>query len=425
MRLLLLTNFYPPHEIGGEEQSCYEVAQSLRARGHAVTVLTSTHGRSPKCPPEDGVYRDLYLEMELNSPCHPWRFFLRRHARERATLEHLRRVVAQTDPEVIFIWGMWNLPRSVPALAERLLPGRVLYRFGDYWPTLPSQHALYWQTPGRSQFTRPIKKALGRLALAQLKREPRPALRFEHAYCISAAVRQELVEKGVSVEHARIIYNGVDTKRFRPRPRNRGENHPGLSLLYAGRIVPDKGVHTAVEAMAHLARRGKTDRVTLTLVGPVDADYRTRLQALIAKSGLDSHVFFRPPVPKEAMPSLLPDFDVLLFPSIWAEPFGRVLIEAMASGLVVVCTPVGGVPEIVTEGQEGLFFAPGDAAGLAAQIEQLLSDPPLRRRLAQAGRRMVEERFAPGRTLDEIETYLAEIARLSAFGGAPTVRSHA
>jgi len=411
MRILCLTNFYPPCEIGGEEQSCYDMVVALKARGHAVAVLTSNHG-CRRGQVEDGVYRRLYLEMELGSPLHPLRFFLSRKRREEQSLAQLRQTVQEFVPDVIFIWGMWNLPRSLPALAEALRPGRVLYRFGDYWPTLPSQHVFYWRIPGRRWFTRPLKRALSRLALARLSREePAPALRFQHAYCISAAMRDKLVEQGVPVEHARIIYNGVDTNRFRPGSGvdSRRSGNSRVSLLYAGRVVPEKGVHTAVEAVAHLVQRGVKD-VALTILGPRDPDYEATLRQLVAGQGLESYVSFRDPVSKEAMPGLLPHFDVLIFPSIWPEPFGRILIEAMACGLAVVCTPVGGVPEVVTDEQDGLFFAPEDANGLASQIERLLRDPLLLHRLAQAARCTVEQRFSLSRMVDQVETYLQEIA---------------
>jgi len=416
MRILCLTNFYPPYEIGGEEQSCHDVVEALKARGQTVAVLTSNHGAKRGHGAEEGVCRRLYLEMELGSPFHPLRFFLTRKRREEKSLALLRQIVADFAPHVIFIWGMWNLPRSLPALAEALRPGRVLYRFGDYWPTLPTQHVFYWRTPGRRWLTRPLKRALGRLALAQLSRErPQPALRFERAYCISAAMRQKLVDQGVPVGHARIIYNGVDTELFRPCAGigSRQRDNNGLSLLYAGRIVPEKGVHTAIEAMAHLVRGRRVDNVTLPLVGPRSPDYYAWLQDLITRKRLGSHVFFQDPIAKETMPHLLRDSDVLLFPSIWPEPFGRILIEAMASGLAVVCTPVGGVPEIVTHRQDGLFFAPEDAEGLASQIERLLRDPPLRRRLSRAAQHTVKERFSLTRMIDQVEAYLEEIASTS------------
>ncbi len=411
MRLLFLTNFYPPYEIGGEEQSCYDVAQALKSRGHTVTVLTSTHGRPRRYTPEDGVYRDLYLEMELGSPLHPWRFFVQRHARERATLDHLRQVVGETEPDVVFIWGMWNLPRSVPALAEQLLPGRVLYRFGDYWPTLPSQHTMYWQARGRA-WARPLKHLLAALALAQLRREERPALRLEHAYCISAAMRQELVDRGTPVGHAHIIHNGLDTERFHPGPRQDRPPADGqpLALLYAGRLVADKGVDTAIAAMGHLVQRQVATGVHLTLAGGGDPAYVAHLQRQVQEAGIEARVSFLGRQPKERMPDLLRDHDILLFPSIWPEPFGRSIIEAMATGLAVICTPVGGVPEIVTDGQEGLYFAPLDAAGLAALVARLADDPAQARRLGQTGRGTVQERFGIAHMVDQVEALLHQVA---------------
>jgi spore coat protein SA len=109
------------------------------------------------------------------------------------------------------------------------------------------------------------------------------------------------------------------------------------------------------------------------------------------------------------MPSILQQFDVLIFPSIYEEPLARVLQEAMVSGLVVVGTTTGGTTEILTDGKTGLTFAPGDADALAAQVTRLVTDPDLCRRLAKAGRQVVLEYFNLDRMVDEIEDALQEV----------------
>jgi len=76
--------------------------------------------------------------MDLAPLCNVVRFFTVRQEQERANLDRLAGWVEALDPDCILIWGMWNLHRSLPALAERLRPNRVAYYFGDYWPTLPS-----------------------------------------------------------------------------------------------------------------------------------------------------------------------------------------------------------------------------------------------------------------------------------------------
>jgi hypothetical protein len=151
MKCLFLTNFFPPASRGGYDLWCQEVARGLKNRGHEVVVLTSRHGRNQIKHPEPAwILRELHLEMELASLRNGLQFFTRRKAREDGRLCRLRQVVEGYAPDVLLIWGMWKLPRSLAALAENLKPGRVVYYVRDYWPTLPSQFKVYWQVPARN-----------------------------------------------------------------------------------------------------------------------------------------------------------------------------------------------------------------------------------------------------------------------------------
>src|SRR5512133_2756786 len=102
MRILFLTNFYQIHGAGGEEQSCQQVVEGLKQRGHATLVLTSMHGTNNVPVETDGIYRSLFLEMDLT----PWRnsitFFTRRKAREKHNLQCLERVLEQFVPDIVF-----------------------------------------------------------------------------------------------------------------------------------------------------------------------------------------------------------------------------------------------------------------------------------------------------------------------------------
>src|SRR5687767_9706756 len=171
MRVLFLTNFYLTQGAGGEEQSCRQVVEGLKQRGHATLVLTSMHGTNNVPVEADGVYRSLYLEMDLTPWRHSVTFFTRRKARERHNLHRFEHVLEQFKPDIIFIWGMWNLSKSLAVLAEARYPDKVIYRFATYWPTLPSQHKLYWSTPGRKWFSQLPKWPVAMIALAVIARE--------------------------------------------------------------------------------------------------------------------------------------------------------------------------------------------------------------------------------------------------------------
>jgi glycosyltransferase involved in cell wall biosynthesis len=97
---------------------------------------------------------------------------------------------------------------------------------------------------------------------------------------------------------------------------------------------------------------------------------------------------------RDELPSLYRSSGMLVLPSVWEEPFGIPLVEAMASGLPVVATRVGGIPEIVEHGVTGLLVPPDDPDALAGAIAELLVDPSRARELGEAGRRRAEERFS-------------------------------
>ncbi len=415
MRILFLTNFYLPHGLGGEEQSCLQVVEGMKQRGHATLVLTSMHGTHNVPAEAGGVYRSLYLEMDLVPWRHSLTFFTERKARERRNLQRFRRVLEQFEPDLVFIWGMWNLPRSLPAFAEAWDRDRVIYRFATYWPTLPSQHEFYWRTPGRKWYSRLPKRMLGQLALSLLERDAHlPPLTFRHALCVSAATRDRLVEAGIPVANARIIHTGLDVSHYVDGdPQRQRHDHRSLNLLYAGRLAPDKGIDTAIQATAKLVFGQGLQGLRLSLAGSGSPEYEAHLRRLVNQTGLADYVSFLGRVPPQEMPQLLQRFDVLLVPSIWAEPFARVILEGMISGLVVVATSTGGTPEVILNGENGLLFTPGDPEDLAQKVARVAEEPQSRRKLAEAAQRTVRQRFTLTKMMDEIEGFLQDVAGIS------------
>ncbi|HEX7972830.1 MAG TPA: glycosyltransferase family 4 protein [Anaerolineales bacterium] len=415
MRLLFLTNFYPPGGRGGYEQWCQETALGLLEAGHRVDVLTSRVDLPEAAQPDPAwVHRDLHMEMEFASFVHGLRFFTSREAREQENLASLQKMVSEVEPDLILVWGMWNLPRSLPALAEQLLPDKVVYYLADYWPTLPSQHEFYWQAPAQNWATRIPKGLLKPVAQRILNGEQPPALQFRRVIFPSAFLRDETLRLGVPVKESVVIYGGVDTRPFIEHgihnPVGRlAPDHKGLSLLYAGRISPEKGVETAIQAMQELVCRRGVQNVRLEIVGDGERGYILRLRQMVQEAQLEGCITFSGPASKDEMPGLYHRFDAFLFPSIWQEPFGRVVVEALASGVVVIGTATGGAAEILEKGENALTFAPGDAAGLANQVVHLIEQPELRLRLIQNGQRVARKKFDISRMTAEIEAYLQSI----------------
>jgi glycogen synthase len=411
MRLLFLTNFYPPARPGGYTQWCYEVATGLKARGHKVAVITSRHDLDKIHGPEPDVYRVLHLDGDLTF-YRPGHFFLHWRRQQLENQANFQRALEMINPDLVFVWGMWSLSHALPALAEARMPDRVAYYLSDYWPASVDMHTSYWRSPAQHWHMQVPKRMLGSLAQAMLADRARPRLELRNAFCVSAAVRDILVEAGIRLEHARIIHGGTDVSRFGElRPRTFA-NRP-LRLLYAGQLVQHKGVHTAIEALGKLGELLADGRLRLSVVGSGRPDYVAGLRELVKNERLEAFVEFCGPVGRSDMPAILAQSDVLIFPSIYEEPFARMTQEAMLAGLVVVGTTTGGTKEILEPGINGLTFAAGDADGLARQVARLASDPELCQRLATAGRQTVLERFTLQRMIDEVEEALLCILNAS------------
>lgn len=417
MRLLFLSNLYPPYGQGGYEEWCQEMATQLRARGHEIIVLTSRHALEREAHNDPSwVRRELHLEMELVSLRNGIQFFTHRRQHERENLALLRSYIHRFRPEAMIIWGMWNIVRSVPMLAEELMPGRVVYYVGDFWPTLPSQFEFYWKAPARYWYTQLPKAILGLVATYVLAQETTAKPNFERVIFPTLFMRNELVKRGMKPGESMVIYGATNTATYRQHDcvrgsRQRADAAGKITLLYAGRIRSDKGVHIAIKALGRLVQDDGFQNIELIIAGAGDRDYLTFLEYLVRRHRLEKHVTFLGPQTKEEMPALYHRTDIFLFTSVWQEPFGRVLIEAMAAGVAVVGSTVGGVTEILRNNETALTYPAGDAEKLAAQVARLIEAPALRQEIATAGQRAALERFDVQRMATEIESYLEQLVQ--------------
>jgi glycosyltransferase involved in cell wall biosynthesis len=272
-------------------------------------------------------------------------------------------------------------------------------------------HQAFWDVPATS-FIKSAAKRLMRIPARVVLREEweKVSLQFEYAPCCSAAQRDQLLEAGVPLKDAPVIYEGVDLRNYLAQAHKRTyENKAGfLSLVFVGILAEHKGVHTTIEALNQLSAEEKR-RVHLTILGKGHSRYEERLRNLVTQHQLSDVVTFHAPIPRSELPEFLGKFDVLLLPSIWSEPLARIMQEGLASGMVVVGSANGGTAETISHDENGLLFEAGDADGLAGQVKRLMNDSSLRQTLAANGRRTAEERFDIDKMVSEIETYLKEV----------------
>jgi glycosyltransferase involved in cell wall biosynthesis len=206
----------------------------------------------------------------------------------------------------------------------------------------------------------------------------------------------------------RLVPNGIDLARFTPRapsPALRvalGVPPSSPLVLSIGRFIAEKGHRHLLEAAAQIERTGAGVHWVLVGAGELEELLRRQARAL----GLESQVHFTGW--RDDVPDVLAVCDVFVLPSE-SEGFGRVVVEAMAMARAVVATTVGGVPEIVRDGETGVLVPPAAPAALAAAIRSLLDDPARAARLGAAGRTRAESRFSLTAHVDGVERVYAEV----------------
>lgn len=400
MRVLLISNDYPPYELGGESLSCASIADGLERRGHTVEVLTSDYGRAGTF---GNVHRQLKLEMEFAPLVNSYRFFLNRRRTIDEDCRIVQRRINTFRPDLVLLGSMWNLPRQVPATAEGAMVDKVIYRFGDYWPTLPSQHQLYWQTESKNSLLKPVKRGISALALNRLRKSPNVELRFPHVVCISEAVRDEFNAKGIQFENCTVIHNGVDLTHFEPScsPWIHGEHPSTLKLLYLGRLAPEKGVNIAIDSLYKIKNAGVS--ALLTIVGAGSQHYERDLKELASKLGILKDVKFIGWRPHNEIPTIISEHHVMLVPSLWVEPFGRVVLEGMASGLIVIGSGSGGMRSVLVHERTGLIPANNDAESYAYQLKRLLSEPTFGQSIVANAAVQIQKHFSLEKMIDRYE----------------------
>jgi len=207
------------------------------------------------------------------------------------------------------------------------------------------------------------------------------ALLVSRFFPVSQALSDVLVQRcRVPAARAHVIRNGIDMTRFAPSPARDGAVTRGPIIGTLARLIPSKGIRILLDAMPHLLHKYPE---ALLLVGG-GGEEQEALERQARALGIADRVVFVGPVqdPRDFYRRL----DVFVLPSL-DEAFGLVVLEAMAMGLPVIGTRVGGVPEVLTHGVNGWLVEPGDSAVLAAGLRTLWADPILRRRVAEEGRR--------------------------------------
>lgn len=408
MKILIVSNLYPPEVLGGYEILCRQVATRLQAMGHQVDVLTSEQSTIGRCEDyQDGirVRRWLKLVTPFDQPGSVARRLRKRIGDHNAAVT--RELLGAGDFDVVYVWSQLRLTLGA-ARAAQAVGCPTVFNLND-------EH-LAGYLPAEAGWTlkRALRYATDRCLFADTTLLD---LDLTHATCISRCLKQRLLTQGVDVRQAEVIYQGIPIEKF-PLKQHSGRVQRPARLLFVGQLHAYKGPHTLLRSVEHVAAEVGAENVCVTIAGAGQETYVRELQELAANMAVK--VSFPGWVDRDELPALLRKHDLFVFPSEWHEPFGLTQLEAMASGLPVVSTAVGGHGECLDDEQNALVFQPGDDRQLADCLVRLIRDPQLAARLAYNAREMVEQHFTIDRYATDLEAFL--LRRIACPSLAPTTR---
>ena len=228
---------------------------------------------------------------------------------------------------------------------------------------------------------------------------------------VSEFLRSRLIQSGFPSDRTIVHYNGVDLTAFAPTQPESAD----LTILSVGRLVEKKGIKYLIKAFALVAAQMPEVRLEIAGEGPL----RRSLERLTAECGLAARVSFRGSLTHQAVASLMQSSSVVCQPSVTAadgdaEGLPTVVLEAAATARPLVATRHSGIPEIIVDGQTGFLVAERDVEALADRLLSLLGNVELRKRMGEAGRKRIEEKFDLRKQAKRLEEIYGET--ISSFG---------
>jgi glycosyltransferase involved in cell wall biosynthesis len=376
VKVLIVTGIWPP-DVGGPASHAPELAAYLLGRGHEVDVVTTAH-----VAPAPEAYRVSWISRR--NPLGV------RHVR---VAEKVRSRAGEAD--VVYATSMIGRAAVGAKAARRPLVIKL------------TTDEAYERARRRGLFDGDMdafQHVAGDIRIRGLRRSRDAALRrATRVICPSAYLREMAVSWGVPPERALVIPNPAPDLPLLPtRDEARAAvGVDGPTLAFAGRIGRQKSLEVGLEALARVAG------VSLLVAG--DGPEREEMERRAGDLRLGGRARFLGPLPREDVLWLFRAADASLLSSTW-ENFPHTVVESLAVGTPVIATRVGGVPEVVTDGENGLLVPPSDAGALAAAIHRFYGERGLRERLATAAAPSVAG-YGREETLARIEAVLVEAAR--------------
>lgn len=366
MRIAILVQAFPPRHLAGMEIATYNIAKHLVRRGHEVHVITSLDEGLSRESMEDGFYV------------------------HRITLPKVRFL------RIILFWikVLMALKKIKPDIVHAQSIG--VGTSGFLVKSFLKKPYVVWGRGSDVYRSWMFKKPISKLVLKNA----------DAVIALTEDMKKEI--EMICNKNVFVIPNGIDIKRFKNlskeniRKRLKITNDEKI-IIFVGRLEDIKGVKYLIEAMKSIKQKDKN--IKLMLVG--DGEDRGKLERLVKELDLEENVIFIGKVPNEKVPEYMVVSDVFVLPSL-SESFGIVNLEAMASGLPIVATKVGGLPEIIKDGENGFLVEPKNTKEITEKVLLLLEDIELNKRIAEKNKEEVKK-YSWGNVAEKLEEVYFEV----------------
>jgi glycosyltransferase involved in cell wall biosynthesis len=412
MRVLHVNKYL--YRRGGAESYMQAVAALQADAGHDVAFFGMDHPDND--PQRYSAFFPSYLELEPPPDSLGGKMRgLGRMVWSTSARRGIDAVVEDFRPDVVHLHNTYHhlSPSILGPVARRRLP--AVMTLHDYKLACPTYRFLdkgeLCEACLGGHFTQAVRRrckdgSLGSSTAMAAELAIHTALRaYRHVQvfvCPSRFIIGRMAAAGVFPDRLRWIPHFVEPAA-EPVDGSNDRSGGDATVVFAGRLSPEKGIDTLIDAVGRL---GGNVRLDVAGEGPD----RSRLEALASRVAPD-RVRFAGRLDQKEMDALIAGAATLVLPSRWYENQPMVVLEAFARGVPVVASDLGGTPELIRHGTDGFLVPPDDAAALAASLEALLADPERARAMGRAARQRALTTFSPDLHLRRLDDAYAEAAR--------------
>lgn len=411
MKVLVLSDYYPPNTKGGADIAAERLSTEIAQRGHSVCALTTVQDKSQAV---SDTMRGVQVRRIFSK--YPRRLRNYMAVYNPMVVSQVGRKIAEFKPDIVHAHNIHTHLSFQSLMEAKKLGVPVVLTAHDHqlfcsgkFDCLPPERALAVSTSQCAHCQRlrfsPFRNALINRAVTRSG---------ARVLAVSSALRDDLVANGFAPDGVTVVHNGIDPEAMavsQDHVRTFARRHAlegKKVILFGGRVSHAKGIDQAVAALGRLPR--ELNFVFLVLGS--SEDYISYILQMGHKLSVEDRTVFLPWMSGEDLKAAYALSDVCITPSIYREPFNLINIEAMAMKKPVITTCFGGPQEVVVDGTTGYVLDPRDVDLMAAKLMEILTDADKASAMGAAGYLRVKEQFTVAHQADKtLAAYEAALER--------------